>query len=233
MAAPSCKRRAVLRMAALLLILGIGTFLSFRHDLFGIDHGPDLARTVRELGELRGAAPLFILLYAVAATVGLPGTILTLAGGAIFGVVVGSLLNWIGATAGATGAYVFGRWLGRDSLRELLGDRAGKVNTLAADHGFWTILRLRLIPLVPFNALNLGAGAAGVRLRDYVLATALGILPGTVVYTYFADVLLEGASGAFSEVGTKVLIAGLLLVLLSFVPTIARRFGWVPAADRA
>jgi len=186
---------------------------------------------VRELRGTPGVAPGFVVAYAIAAGLGLPGSVFTLAGGALFGTLLGTLLNWIGATIGATIAYLIARSLGRDAVRKLLGKHAGALDRAVADGGFANLLRLRLIPIVPFNALNFGAGLAGVPLRSYVLATALGILPGTAVYTFFADALLSGAAGARQDALVRVGIAGGLLVLLSFVPALARRLGWVgPAA---
>ena len=188
-----------------------------------------LGEVVRTVRELRWAAPLFVLVYAVVAALGLPGTPLTLAGGAIFGVAAGTGLNWLGATLGATGAYLIARGLGRDAVRSLLGERANKLDALTSDGAFASLVRLRLIPVVPFNALNFGAGLAGVRPGPYVLSTALGIIPGTAVYTYFADALIGGVAGARTAAFTQVLIAGALLVALSFVPALARRLGWIAA----
>jgi hypothetical protein len=80
---------------------------------------------------------------------------------------------------------------------------------------------------VPFNALNFGAGLAGVRLSAYVAATAIGILPGTSVYTYFADSLLAGTEGARETAFTRVAIAGIMLLALSYAPALAKRAGWI------
>lgn len=191
---------------------------------------PTLAAAVRAARTLPHVVPLFIVLYAVVASVGLPAVALTLAGGALFGAGLGTLLNWIGATLGATGAYALARVLGRDAVRGLIGQRASLVDRFAEDHGFGTIFRLRLIPVVPFNALNFAAGLAGVRAPDYVLATGIGIVPGTAVYTYFADALLGGVEGAREQALVRVALAGGLLLLLSFAPTIARKLGWLPHA---
>jgi uncharacterized membrane protein YdjX (TVP38/TMEM64 family) len=163
--------------------------------------------------------------YALLVMLALPGSSLTLAGGAVFGFGLGSLLNWIGATIGAAGAYALARGLGRDALRALLGRRAAALDRLLDEHGFLAMLRLRLIPLVPFNALNFGAGFAGVRASDYLIATAVGIVPGTLVYTYFADALLSGAAAAERQAYVRLAIAAGLLILLSFVPALARKLG--------
>lgn len=192
-----------------------------------------LAGAVREVRELPFAPLLFVAFYAAIAAFGLPALALTLAGGAIFGLGWGTLLNWLGATLGALGGYLLARSLGRDAVARLLGAHAARLDRLATAHGFGAILRLRLLPIVPFNALNFAAGVAGVPLRAYVLGTALGIVPGTFVYTYFADSLLAGAAGAREQALLRVAVAGALLVLLSFLPAAARRLGWVTAVALA
>jgi uncharacterized membrane protein YdjX (TVP38/TMEM64 family) len=166
---------------------------------------------------------LFVLAYVIATVFGVPGTIFTLAGGAIFGIVLGSILNWAGATLGAVGAYTLARRLGSDAVRDLLGRRATTLDTLTSKVGFAPLFRLRLIPVVPFNALNFAAGLVPVPFHAYVLSTALGIVPGTVVYTYFADSLVAGVTGARDRAFVHVAIAGALLIALSFVPALARR----------
>lgn len=180
---------------------------------------------------LRGApaAPvIFVIVYALATALAIPGTILTLAGGAVFGVWFGTLYNWLGATIGAVLAFLLARTLGRDGIRRLLGDRLDSLDKATANHGFQGILTLRLIPVVPFNALNLGSGLTSVPLRSYALATAIGILPGTAIYTFFADALLQGSTEASSQALTRMFLAGGLLVLLSLTPRILRRLGWLP-----
>ncbi len=180
---------------------------------------------------LRGSswAPLvFIAVYSTATALAVPGTVLTLAGGALFGTALGTLFNWIGANIGANIAYWMSRKLGRDGVQRLLGHRAAGLDRVTRDHGFKGLLTLRLIPLVPFNALNFGSGLTGISGRSYALATAVGILPGTAVYTFFADSLLQGSQEASREAWIRVLVAGLLLVALSLLPTMYKRFRKVP-----
>jgi uncharacterized membrane protein YdjX (TVP38/TMEM64 family) len=186
-----------------------------------------IGTTIRDARDVPFAAAIFVAAYITVTTIGLPALPLTLAGGAIFGVGAGIALTWLGATLGATGAFLLARALGGDALRQLLGARAGTLDRLLGDGAFLTILRLRLIPVVPFNALNFGAGLAGVRLTHYVAATAIGILPGTSVYTYFADALLAGTDGARQSAFVRVAIAGALLLALSYAPALAKRAGWI------
>lgn len=180
------------------------------------------------------AAPvLYMVLYAGATALAIPGSILTLAGGALFGVVWGTVYTTIAANVGANVAFGVARYLGRDGIRKLAGSRLDKLDQAAEDHGFRGLFTLRLIPVVPFNALNFGAGLTSISWRNYALATAIGIFPGTVVYTMFADALLAGSQEASREALIRVLVSGGLLILLSFLPTIARRLGFdLPGLDQ-
>lgn len=182
------------------------------------------------LSGLRGTwwGPLaFVALYAVLSALDFSGLVLTLAGGALFGFWWGALLNTIGANLGATGAFWLARALGREGLRALVGDRLSALDRLAEAGGPMWLLRLRLIPVVPFNLLNLASGLTAMPWRGYAAATAVGILPGTLVYTYFADAITAGVTGGSRAALVRVLVAGAFLVILSFLPAVARRLGWV------
>lgn len=206
------------------MILG-GAFLITRAvDRFPLGDPRSTAESIRSLRAHPYVAPGFVAAYVVATALALPGSALTIAGGAIFGFEQGVALNWLGATLGATLAFLLARGLGLDAVRRILGSRADRLERLTGTHGFVTVLRLRLIPLVPFNLLNFAAGLAGIRLRDYVFGTMLGLIPGTIVYTYFADALLAGITEARRTALLRLLLAGAALVALSFVPTLAARF---------
>jgi uncharacterized membrane protein YdjX (TVP38/TMEM64 family) len=222
--------RALLRLGILAATL-LGAWWIARS--LGLLEYVSLARIgelIRAAREAPWAAPAFVAIYAVVAAFGLPGTPLTLAGGAIFGALAGTGLNWLGAMLGSTGAFLIAKFVGGNAIRSLLGRHGAKLDKLSGEHAFTGLLRLRLIPVVPFNVLNFGAGLAGMKLRDYVAATALGILPGTAVYTYFADALIAGVDGARQAAFVRVAVAGALLVALSFAPALARRLGWISAA---
>ena len=222
-ARPRDRRSSVLRVALLVLVLAAAALLAWQLGLFDLRDPRRLAEAVRHARRVPAIAPIFVAVYAVVATFGLPATPLTLAGGAIFGTVLGSILNWLGATLGATGAWALARGLGEDAFRRLLGRWSAKLDALDARRGFATVFRLRLLPVVPFNVLSLAAGLAGVPLRAYVLGTALGIVPGTIVYTYFADTLIAGVAGASRAAFARVAVAAALLLLVSFAPALVRR----------
>ena len=212
------RTRGALKLVALLALLALAWF-AFRHV------------PARELlTALRGTwwGPLaFVALYGVLSAFNFSGLVLTLAGGALFGFWWGALFNTLGANLGATGAFWLARALGREGLRTLVGDRFSAIDRLAEAGGPMWLLRLRLIPVVPFNLLNLAAGVSAMPWRPFAAATAIGILPGTLVYTYFADAIVAGVSGGSRTALVRVLVAGGVLVALSFLPAVARRLRWV------
>lgn len=141
---------------------------------------------IQNLGPLGPIA--FIVLYMLATIAFLPGSILTLGGGVVFGVGAGSLYAFMGATLGATGAFLVGRYLARSWVESKI---AGDGNFRAIDRavsreGLKIVILTRLSPLFPFNVLNYAYGLTGVALRDYVLGS-VGMIPGTVMYVYLGD----------------------------------------------
>jgi uncharacterized membrane protein YdjX (TVP38/TMEM64 family) len=228
--APATSRRAsLLRLSALLLVLTLVGVGASRAGLFDLRDPAALLAAIERARALPYIHVSFVLAYIVVATFGLPATPFTLAGGMLFGTGLGSALNWTSATLGATGTYLLTRAVGGDALRGLLGTNAARLDLLAGDAGFRTLLRLRLIPVIPFNALSFTAALSGIGLRPYVSATGLGILPGTVIYTYFAGSLVGGVSGASSSARTNLIVASVLLLGLSFLPGLVQRFR-APAA---
>ena len=127
---------------------------------------------------LRGnpwAPPIFVGVYAAATALAVPGAVLTLAGGAVFGFYWGTLYNSIAANIGANAAFLIARSLGGGAVRRLIGKESNvlsKLDGIVERHGFRGLLTLRLIPLVPFNALNFGSGLMPLRWRTYAIATA-------------------------------------------------------------
>lgn len=214
--------KASAKLGLLILILA-ATFIIARH--LGLSHGgvANFARRARALREAKYAIPMFLAAYAIAGTLGVPGSILTLTGGAVFGFELGTLLNWLGASISAIGGYWLARFLGRDAVERIGGRKIYALEKLADAHAFTTVLRLRLIPVVPFNALNFACGLVGLDFASYVAGTMIGDLPVTAAYTFFADALLSGVAGARRKALFHASVAGALLILLSFVPGIIKR----------
>lgn len=177
------------------------------------------------------AGPLvFIGLYIAFTVMLVPGTLLTAAGGVLFGVAFGTALSVLSATVAATICFLIGRRLGREQVEQIAGDRVAQLDDWIARNGFVAVLYVRLIPLVPFNALNYVAGVSAVGLRSYIAGTALGIIPGTFAYT--------ALGGSFDEPTSPEFIAAVALIVVlavaaPFVQRVGRRRGLVPDTDEA
>jgi uncharacterized membrane protein YdjX (TVP38/TMEM64 family) len=212
------RRRLILRVA-LFAALVLGGALAARFTPLGAEL-ERAARWLAERAEAPWAAPAYVLLYAAAIAVGAPGTLMTLVGGAAFGLAHGLAINLTGATLGAALAFLEGRTLARHAVERLFGHHLAKLPDLSTDRAaFVAFLRLRLIPLVPFNALNFAAGLTRARLLPYLAGTLLGIVPSTTAFTWFADELLRGGTNAAGRVA---MILG-LACLAALIPSVLAR----------
>ncbi len=128
------------------------------------------------------AAALFVAVYAAMTLTPMPKNVLSALAGAIFGFAAGLALVYVGAMIGALMSFWLGRTLGRDAVVALAGARVARLDDLLTRRGTLSIIIARLIPVLPFTVVNYGSGLSGVRLRDYVVGTVLGIAPGTVIF---------------------------------------------------
>jgi uncharacterized membrane protein YdjX (TVP38/TMEM64 family) len=167
---------------------------------------------------------IFILVYAAGVCLFVPGTLLTTLGGAIFGAYEGFLYVWIGAMLGASAAFWIGRTLGRDLAASLIGDKLKKYDEAIERNGFATVLYLRLV-YFPFTPMNFGMGLTRVRFWDYFFGTALGIIVGVFIFTFFVgtvrDVWRSGDWGGL--LSGKVAFSVALFVFSFFLPKIIRK----------
>jgi len=170
-------------------------------------------------------APLvYMIVYAVGVCLFVPGTLLTTPGAAIFGPYFGFIYVWVGAMIGSSLAFFIGRYLGRDFAASLIGDRLRKYDEAIERNGFATVLYLRLV-YFPFTPLNFGMGLTRVRFRDYFSGTALGIIVGTFIFTFFVGTVRDvWASGEWRELlSWKVFFSLGLFAFSFFIPKIIER----------
>ena len=170
---------------------------------------------------------LFVAIYIVATVLFLPGSVLTLGAGAVFGLAWGSIYVSVGSTLGATAAFLVGRYLARDWVAKKIEGNASfaAIDRAVADEG-WKIVGLtRLSPAFPFSLLNYAFGLTRVSLRDYVLASWIGMMPGTVMYVYVGS-LARAAGDRQRTTGEWVLYGlglGATIAVTVFVTRLARR----------
>ena len=186
---------------------------------------------VDSLGSLGAIA--FIVLYILATVAFLPGSILTLGAGVVFGVFFGSLYVFIGATLGAIAAFLVGRYLARDWVAQKI---AGNQKFTAIDQAvgqewFKIVLLTRLSPIFPFFLLNYAYGITGVSLKDYAIAS-VGMIPGTIMFVYIGSL-----AGNLATLGTQTPMVNPALEwtirIIGFIATVAVTFYVTKLARRA
>ena len=151
----------------------------------------------------------FMLLYAFGPSLLVPGAVMTLAAGLAFGTVWGSVYSILGADMGALVAFGAGRFLGKSFVNSMFSGRFGDTLDKIARNGFQIILYLRVFPIIPYNALNLLAGASPITFRDYFWASMIGMVPGTILFAFLGNELWHPTSPKF--------MLALVLIVLSFI----------------
>ena len=170
--------------------------------LLGRQLSGQLPRLTAAVDGLGAWGPIvFILAYTIASIAFVPASLLTLGAGALCGVVKGTVFVMVGATLGATAAFLIARYVARDwvAARVRRDPRFAAIDKAIADEGLKVVFLLRLSPVVPFNVLNYALGLTRVRVVDYVIAS-LGMIPGTLLYVYTGKLasVVVGASNAAS-----------------------------------
>ena len=212
-------------VAAIIIILVIATR---RFDLQQL-----LRSALAWISALGPMGPIiFVVLYILACVLLLPGSILTLGAGVIFGLINGSIAVSIGATLGATCAFLVGRYLARGWVAKRISGNAKfrSVDDAVAREGWKIVFLTRLSPVFPFNVLNYAFGLTRVKIRHYVFASWLGMMPGTVMYVYIGslagDLANLGVGGHTRAPAEWILYAvGLLATILVtvFVTRLAKK----------
>lgn len=183
----------------------------------------DLLRNALEWVDGLGAvgAIAFILIYIVATVAFLPGSILTLGAGVVFGVVLGSIYVFIGATIGAALAFLVGRYFARGWISKKIAgnDKFAAIDKAVGKEGLKIVLLTRLSPIFPFNLLNYGLGVTGVSFKDYVLGS-VGMIPGTVMYVYLGSLAGNIATIGGAEQPTNPVITWAIRII-GFIATVA------------
>ncbi|WP_421723741.1 TVP38/TMEM64 family protein [Bauldia sp.] len=231
--APSAKSR----FARIGIVIGVLAAALVAFFVLGLDAfltiealAENRAWLLEQVGDQRWlVALIFVAIYAAAVAVSVPGAaILTIAGGFLFGVVQGTIFAVVGATLGAIGLFLFVRIGLGDSLRSRAGSGIDKLRQGFQENALGYLLFLRLLPIVPFWLVNLAAALLRVPLRTFAIATAVGIIPGSLVYTSFGNGI-----GALIEAGQDVNLESILtaeivlplvgLALLALAPIVYKK----------
>ncbi|GIW44948.1 MAG: hypothetical protein KatS3mg077_2230 [Candidatus Binatia bacterium] len=220
-------KRRLLSALAVAAVLGV---LALGHAFHAQDHILGLVEWIRHAGWM--GLVVFIIVYVAATVLFVPGAILTLGAGFAYGVVLGSLAVLIAANLGAILAFWLGRTVARDwvAARVQSNPRFAAIDRAVGHEGFKIVLLTRLSPVFPFNLLNYAFGVTSVRASDYVIGSALGMFPGTVMYVYAGSLItsatqLASGQAPASQAQTAFYFFGFAatLVVTLYITRLARR----------
>ncbi len=213
-------RRTVFRIvvAVLLAAAVIGIYLSPAREHLTRDN-------VRLfVGHLRGVwygPAIFMGAFMVACVVALPASVFVLAAGFIWGWFLGGVYSVVGGLLGAVASFYVGRFVGEGMLQKF--GRIGRAVAKQVDHAtFRSLLAMRFIPGIPFAVLNYGAGVAGVRIRDFIPSTLVGVTPPMFIFAYCADALFNG-SMTEGDAAIRLGIVLVLMLALTLLPVLVKR----------
>lgn len=223
-------RSALWPIALIVAVVAIATALAWHLGYF---EPGQRDRLIASIGDVHGswvAAALFAGCWILAVLLCLPTTVLTIIGGALFGAVRGAAVSWSAALIGTAITHVLARALSNRGIRRLFG-RHRLLNTLGEDSTIWALVRLRVIPAAPFGVVDYVAGLAGVPLRTLLIATALGMAPGTIAYAFAGSQLRVGLGASSGSARNALIIAGAVTVAMmgiAVVPWIAAKVRRTP-----
>ena len=211
-------RAALLRIGALTLLLIAAAVVGYGRGWFDPRHTIEHLARLRKSYDVAGISVAFVITIALGTAAGAPGLPFVVAAGALFGTMLGAALSWIGAMVGSAAGYWLARTVGRGVVVNWLRRFKRAKGATDAAHDFSGMLRLRLIAILPIGIVNFIGGLARTPFMSYMTATGIGIAPAILIYSYFADSLLEGVGGGRSDARVSLAVASVLLIAVSLAP---------------
>jgi len=202
----------------LVVVAAIGYKLGWYEYRHAIEH----VQRIRRSHSVVEFTVLFVIAFGIGTSVGVPGMPVIVTAGVLFGPLLGSILSWLGAMLGAAIGYWIARTVGHDVITRWL-KRFKRLDSAVEDaRNFSGMLRLRLIPVLPLGTVNFAGGLARANFFSYMAATAIGVIPVILIYTYFADRLVESVGDGKINALETLIVASLLLMALSLAPRFVR-----------
>ncbi len=222
---PSLRRRLYLLALALLVLIGLAVAWSWTpmRDWLDVEL---VVVSLQRFGQAFGPVAA-VCGVALALTLAVPLTFLTLVTLVAFGPLAGFACVMAGALIGAVASYAIGLGLGREVVLRLAGERVNLLSRRLASRGLLAVIALRLVPVAPFAVINMVAGASQIRLRDLVLGTAIGMTPGTLAMMLFIDQITAALK---HPTPTTFALASLTIVLIGLGAWVMQR--WLRGAGR-
>jgi len=200
---------------ALIMIALILSFTTGIHSYFTVEKIKTFIHSMGIWGPIA-----FILLYAVTSLFFFPASVLSTASGAIWGTYLGTFFTFFGAVLAAILPFFFARKLGRFFVKFMIKDTKLDIcDRFISTHGIFSVLVLRLVPIVPWDVVNYGSGLCGISFRHYLIGTAIGTIPGSFTYN-----LIGSTIGQRFELWKVVLVTILVLALVIITAIVKRKF---------
>ena len=203
-------------------VLALSAYWIWSKDILSLLSEGSLQQVITFIRSWGIAAPLLSIALMVfqAILAPIPAFLITGANGVIFGVFWGSFISWIGAMVGALVAFYLAKWFGEPFIEKFMKDKKWYVtiDRLIKKYGFKTILISRLIPLVSFDGISFAAGLSGMKLRTFLLATGVGMVPGTIAYALLGHDLVR-----INEFQNRFIIISLSIIAVVLIGYILKR----------
>lgn len=208
------KCRSIILKSVILIIIAAFVTICFKCGMLNNCDSYSIKNYINSFGVL--SPIIYIIMFTLVPLTLFPDSILAVAGGMAFGLIYGTLYTIIGAVFGATLSFYIARFLGRDVVNKLVHGKGKWFENGVEKKGFFVVLMLRLIPLVPFDIISYGAGLSKIKFKDFLLGTVIGIVPGVLVFSNLGDKCINTSSVGF-------IMSVILLILLFTVSFIMKK----------
>lgn len=213
------KKKSVIKLLLFVIVLAA---IVTTVKLTGLDEYLDKERLQSWINSFGALGPIiFILIYSIAPSLFLPGLPITVAAGLVFGPFYGTLYTIIGATIGASLAFLVARYFARTQIENLVSGKLKVIDEGVEKKGWIFVAITRLIPLFPFNFLNYAFGLTRVKFSHFVIASFIFMLPGTAAYVVFSSSILDVLNG---QISPELVVGLVLIVVVSVIPLIYKKY---------
>jgi len=213
----------LLRLLVSILVLGVFALVAWKLGLFKPEAAEKVSAAGGRVGGIHWIVPTFIVVYAAIPAFALPVGPLAYGAGAVFGFVRGSIYVWIASMIAAAVGYYLASNVWAKPARRLLGRQGEKLTHLGKENVALTAFRMQLMPLVPFGVFNYAAGISKLPIVPFLVGTAFGIIPGTLLATFIGDRFIAGVRGNDRQPLYIALAVTVVLFGLSFLPKVLKK----------